>query len=68
MVLSPVQTSGLGLILSVFLLGRESARVEAAESRLIKGRKYLDTSRPEWQDMAPIFKLVKEVMAAREKK
>ena len=38
------------------------------ESRLIKGRKYLDVSRPEWQDMAPIFKLVKEVMAGREKK
>jgi ABC-type Fe3+ transport system substrate-binding protein len=38
------------------------------ESRLIKGRKYLDVARPEWQDMAPIFKLVKEVMAAREKK
>ncbi|HEU4341395.1 MAG TPA: extracellular solute-binding protein [Candidatus Binatia bacterium] len=38
------------------------------ESRLIKGRKYLDTSRAEWQDMAPIFKLVKEVMAGREKK
>jgi ABC-type Fe3+ transport system substrate-binding protein len=31
------------------------------ESRLIKGRKYLDVSRPEWQDMTPIFKLVKEV-------
>jgi iron(III) transport system substrate-binding protein len=38
------------------------------ESRLIKGRKYMDVSRPEWQDMAPIFKLVKEVMAGREKK
>ena len=38
------------------------------ESRLIKGRKYQDVSRPDWQDMAPIFKLVKEVMAAREKK
>jgi ABC-type Fe3+ transport system substrate-binding protein len=31
------------------------------ESRLIKGRKYMDVSRPEWQDMTPIFKLVKEV-------
>jgi ABC-type Fe3+ transport system substrate-binding protein len=38
------------------------------ESRLIKGRKYMDVSRSEWQDMAPIFKLVKEVMAGREKK
>jgi ABC-type Fe3+ transport system substrate-binding protein len=38
------------------------------ESRLIQGRKYLDVARPEWQDMAPIFKLVKEVMAGRERK
>jgi hypothetical protein len=38
------------------------------ESRLIKGRKYLDVSRPEWQDMEPIFKLVKEVTAGRDKK
>ncbi len=38
------------------------------ESRLIKGRKYMDVSRPEWQDMAPIFKLVKETMAGSEKK
>ncbi len=38
------------------------------ESRLIKGRKYMDVSRPEWQDMAPIFKLVKEVMREKEPK
>jgi iron(III) transport system substrate-binding protein len=38
------------------------------ESRLIKGRKYLDVSRPEWQDMEPIFKLVKEVTTGRDKK
>jgi ABC-type Fe3+ transport system substrate-binding protein len=38
------------------------------ESRLIKGRKYLDVARPEWQDMAPIFKLVKEVVKAKEPK
>jgi ABC-type Fe3+ transport system substrate-binding protein len=38
------------------------------ESKLIKGRKYMDVSRPEWQDMAPIFKVVKEAMAGREKK
>ena len=37
------------------------------ESRLIKGRKYLDVSRSEWPDLEPIFKLVKEVMAGREK-
>src|SRR5215467_11127963 len=38
------------------------------ESRLIKGRKYLDVSRPEWQDMETIFKLVKEVTTGRDKK
>jgi ABC-type Fe3+ transport system substrate-binding protein len=33
-----------------------------AENRLVKGRKYIDVSRPEWQDMAPIHKLIKEVI------
>ena len=32
------------------------------ESRLVKGRKYLDVSRPEWQDMTPIFNLIKEAI------
>ncbi len=38
------------------------------ENRLVKGRKYIDVSRAEWQDMAPIFKLVKEAMKVREQK
>ena len=33
-----------------------------AESKLVKGRKYIDVSRPEWQDMTPIHKLIKEVI------
>jgi len=33
------------------------------ERRVVPGRKYLDVTRPEWQDMAPIFDLVKEVLA-----
>lgn len=36
------------------------------ESRLVKGRKYLDVSRPEWQDMTPIHKLIKEVIKPKE--
>ena len=32
------------------------------ESKLVQGRKYLDVSRPEWQDMTPIHKLIKEVI------
>ncbi len=39
-----------------------------AENRLVKERKYVDVSRAEWQDMTPIFKLVKEAMKVREQK
>ena len=39
-----------------------------SESKLVKGRKYLDVSRADWQDMTPIFKLVKESMKAKEQK
>jgi ABC-type Fe3+ transport system substrate-binding protein len=39
-----------------------------AENRLVKERKYMDVSRAEWQDMTPIFKLVKEAMKVREQK
>jgi ABC-type Fe3+ transport system substrate-binding protein len=39
-----------------------------AESKLVKGRKYLDISDAEWQDMAPIFKIVKEAMKSSEAK
>lgn len=38
------------------------------ENRLVKGRKYLDVSRAEWQDMTPIFKIVKDAMKAGEQK
>lgn len=38
------------------------------ESQLFKGRKYVDVSQAEWQDMTPIFKLVKEAMRAKEQK
>lgn len=37
----------------------------AVNNRIVDGRKYLDVTRPEWQDMEPIFKLAKEIMAAR---
>jgi iron(III) transport system substrate-binding protein len=39
-----------------------------AESRLVKGRKYLDVSNAEWQDMGPIFKIVKDALKASEAK
>ena len=38
------------------------------ENRLVEGRKYLDVSRPEFDDVAPALKLVKEIMAAREQR
>ena len=34
--------------------------------RLVEGMKYLDVTRPEYSDMAPIFKLAREIMKARE--
>ncbi len=37
-------------------------------NRLVKGRRYLDVTRPEWQDMKPIFQLAKEIMEANEHK
>lgn len=37
-------------------------------NRIIEGRKYLDVGRPEWQDMAPIFQLAREIMKSREVK
>jgi iron(III) transport system substrate-binding protein len=36
------------------------------ENQLIDGRRYLDVTRPEWQDKTPIFNLAKEVMKGRE--
>ena len=39
-----------------------------AGNRLIEGRRYLDVGRPEWQDLEPIFQLVRETMKAREAK
>ena len=39
-----------------------------AESKLVKGRKYLDISDAEWQDMAPIFKIVKDALKSSEPK
>lgn len=39
--------------------------VVAVNNRIVEGRKYLDITRPEWQDMEPIFKLAKEIMGAR---
>jgi iron(III) transport system substrate-binding protein len=38
-----------------------------AENKLVERRKYLDVTRPEWQDMAPIFKLADEIRRARAK-
>jgi iron(III) transport system substrate-binding protein len=35
-------------------------------NRLAEGRRYLDVNRPEWQDLAPIFQLTREIMKARE--
>ena len=31
-------------------------------NRLAEGKKYFDLARPEYQDLTPIFKLVKEVL------
>ena len=39
-----------------------------SENRLIDGRKYLDVSNPEFSDMAPVLKLAREIMRAREEK
>jgi iron(III) transport system substrate-binding protein len=39
----------------------------AAENRLVEGRKYLDISDPKFADLAPIFKLAKEIMKAKER-
>lgn len=39
-----------------------------AENRLVEGRKYLDVARHEFTDMAPVLKLAKEIMRAREQK
>jgi iron(III) transport system substrate-binding protein len=36
------------------------------EHRLVEGVKYLDVTRPEFSDMAPIFKLAKEIMKGRD--
>ena len=36
------------------------------EHRLVEGVKYFDVTRPEFSDMAPIFKLAKEIMKGRE--
>jgi iron(III) transport system substrate-binding protein len=38
------------------------------QNQLIEGRRYLDVTRPEWQDMTPIFNLAKDVMKVREQK
>ncbi len=38
------------------------------QNQLIEGRRYLDVTRPEWQDMTPIFNLAKDVMKGREQK
>ena len=39
-----------------------------SENRLIDGRKYLDVSNPEFSDMAPVLKLAREIMRARDQK
>jgi hypothetical protein len=38
------------------------------ENKLVNGRKYLDVARPEFTDMAPVSKLAREVMKAREER
>jgi len=38
------------------------------QNKLIEGRKYLDIARPEYADLTPIFKLAKEIAAARERR
>ena len=37
-------------------------------NRLIEGRRYFDVSRPEWQDLTPVFDFVKKVVETREQK
>jgi ABC-type Fe3+ transport system substrate-binding protein len=39
-----------------------------ADNRLAEGRRYLDVTRPEWQDMKPIFQLAREIMESRGRK
>ena len=36
-------------------------------NRLIEGRRYFDVSRPEWQDLTPVFDFVKKVSEQRSK-
>lgn len=38
------------------------------KNRLVEGKEYLDSSRPEWQNMKPIFKLSKKILKAREQR
>ncbi|HEY6197916.1 MAG TPA: extracellular solute-binding protein [Candidatus Binatia bacterium] len=51
---------------------RNSLRVDIPKDsippahRLVEGVKYFDVTRPEYSDMAPIFKLAREVMKGRE--
>ena len=51
---------------------RNSLRVDIPKDsiplahRLVDGVKYFDVTRPEYSDMAPIFKLAKEIMKSRE--
>jgi len=37
-------------------------------NRLIEGRRYFDVSRPEWQDLMPVFDFVKKVVETKEQK
>lgn len=37
-------------------------------NRLIEGRRYFDVSRPEWQDLTPVFDFVKKVVETKEQK
>jgi ABC-type Fe3+ transport system substrate-binding protein len=37
-------------------------------NRIIEGRRYFDVSRPEWQDLTPVFAFVKKVVETKDQK
>jgi ABC-type Fe3+ transport system substrate-binding protein len=37
-------------------------------NRLVEGRRYFDVSRPEWQDLTPVFEFVKKVVETKDQK
>ena len=55
--------AGMGIALGTTLLVALLSIAGTADSRIVKGRKYLDISDLELQDAEPVLKLIKEVRA-----